>query len=45
MRTPVHYVTAIRELQQQVGHEVKSYYAIQADGTFTTDVLTLTATV
>lgn len=45
MRTPAHYVTAIRELQQHIGHEVKRYYAIQADGTFTTDVLTLIASV
>lgn len=45
MRTPEHYVTAIRELQQNIGHEVKSYYAIQVDGTFTTDVLTLIANV
>ena len=45
MRTPAHYVTVIRELQQNIGHEVKSYYAIQADGTFTTDVLTLIANV
>ena len=45
MRTPTHYVTAIRELQQNIGHEVKNYYAIQVDGTFTTDVLTLIANV
>ncbi|WP_394123836.1 class I SAM-dependent methyltransferase [Psychrobacter nivimaris] len=45
MRTPNHYVTAIRELQQNIGQEVKSYFNIQADGTFTTDVFTLIATV
>lgn len=45
MRTPEPYVAAIHELQQQIGQEVKSYYNIQADGTFTTDVFTLIATV
>ncbi len=45
MRTPKLYVTAIRELQQNIGQEVKSYYDIQANGTFTTDVFTLIATV
>ncbi|WP_227672886.1 class I SAM-dependent methyltransferase [Psychrobacter lutiphocae] len=43
MRTPVHYVQAIKSLQQQVGKEVKEYFQIQADGSFTTDVLTLIA--
>lgn len=45
MRTPELYVTAILKLQQNIGQEVKHYYDIQADGTFTTDVLTLIATV
>ena len=45
MRTPELYVTAILKLQQNIGQEVKDYYDIQADGTFTTDVLTLIATV
>ena len=44
MRTPDLYTAAIRELQQRIGQEVKSYFDIQEDGTFTTDVLTLTAT-
>lgn len=45
MRTPEVYVTAILKLQQHIGQEVKDYYNIQADGTFTTDVITITATV
>ena len=45
MRTPEPYITAIRKLQQNIGQEVKSYYNIQANGTFTTDVFTLIATV
>lgn len=44
MRTPEAYVTAILKLQQHIGQEVKDYYDIQTDGTFTTDVLTLIAT-
>lgn len=45
MRTPQIYIAAIRELQQNSGQEVKSYYDIQSDGSFTTDVMTLIATV
>lgn len=45
MRTPEVYVAAIRQLQQHMGQEVKAYYDVQVDGTFTTDVLTLVATV
>ncbi len=29
--------------QQQIGQEVKDYYKLQADGSFTTDVVTLIA--
>lgn len=44
MRTPDPYVIAIRKLQQHIGQEVKNYYDIQEDGTFTTDVIALIAT-
>ena len=41
MRTPPVMSAAIRELQQSMGTEVRDYFEIQADGTFSTDVLVL----
>lgn len=43
MQTPEHFVTSIRALQKNSGHEVLDYFDIQTDGTFTTDVITLVA--
>ncbi|PNK60704.1 class I SAM-dependent methyltransferase [Psychrobacter sp. FDAARGOS_221] len=43
MRTPEHYVKAIRALQQSIGQEATDYFQVQADGSFTTDVITLIA--
>ena len=34
---------AIRELQQSMGNEVREYFEIEADGSFSTDVLVLMA--
>lgn len=34
---------AIRELQQAMGSEVREYFQIEADGSFSTDVLVLMA--
>lgn len=45
MRTPTDYVKAIQALQQQIGQEVRKYYNLQSDGSFTTDVVTLTVRV
>lgn len=39
MRTPEHFVTAIRALQQGVVEEVRQHFAIQDDGTFTSDIM------
>lgn len=39
MRTPAHFVTAIRALQQSVSQEVAAHFAIQPDGTFTSDIM------
>ncbi|MBV4451631.1 MULTISPECIES: class I SAM-dependent methyltransferase [Pseudomonas] len=39
MRTPEVLRAAILELQGAMGQEVRDYYEIQADGTFSTDVL------
>ena len=39
MRTPAHFVTAIRALQQSVSQEVAAHFAIQSDGTFTSDIM------
>ncbi|WPD76068.1 methyltransferase domain-containing protein [Dickeya fangzhongdai] len=38
MRTPEHFVTAIRALQQQMSAEVTRHYDIRQDGSFTTDI-------
>ncbi len=45
MRTPEHYLTAIKALQQHIGSETKEYFDLQADGSFTTDVIMLIADV
>ncbi|ELQ9308625.1 methyltransferase domain-containing protein [Serratia marcescens] len=39
MRTPAHFVTAIRALQQSVSQEVAAHFAIQPDGSFTSDIM------
>ncbi|MFV3405133.1 class I SAM-dependent methyltransferase [Pseudomonas sp. NY15463] len=43
MRTPEPLCVAIRQLQQAMGEEVRQYYQIEADGSFSTDVLVLWA--
>ena len=43
MRTPAPMREAIRQLQQAMGEEVRQYYQIEADGSFSTDVLVLWA--
>jgi len=43
MRTPETMRQAIRLLQQSVGQEVRDYYVIEADGSFTVDVIVLWA--
>ncbi|WP_273824969.1 class I SAM-dependent methyltransferase [Pseudomonas asplenii] len=43
MRTPAALRVAIRELQQAMGAEVREYFEIEADGSFSTDVLVLWA--
>lgn len=43
MRTPEALRVAIRQLQQAMGEEVRQYYQIEADGSFSTDVLVLWA--
>ncbi|MGH8484454.1 MAG: class I SAM-dependent methyltransferase [Pseudomonas sp.] len=43
MRTPQVMCGAIRHLQQAMGEEVRQYYQIEADGSFSTDVLVLWA--
>lgn len=43
MRTPVAMSVAIRALQQSMGSEVREYFEIEADGSFSTDVLVLWA--
>lgn len=41
MRTPPVMSAAIRELQQSMGAEVRDYFEIEADGSFSTDVVVL----
>lgn len=41
MRTPPEMITAIRLLQQTVSEEVKTYFEIGTDGSFSTDVIVL----
>ena len=43
MRTPEPMRVAILQLQQAMGAEVRQYYQIEADGSFSTDVLVLWA--
>jgi hypothetical protein len=43
MRTPQVMRAAILELQQSMGNEVREYFEIEADGSFSTDVLVLMA--
>ncbi|QCR36953.1 class I SAM-dependent methyltransferase [Nissabacter sp. SGAir0207] len=43
MRTPEHFVTAIRALQQGASAEVAAYFAIQPDGSFSSDTLMIEA--
>lgn len=43
MRTPEPMRVAIRQLQRAMGEEVRQYYQIQADGSFSTDVIVLWA--
>lgn len=43
MRTPDAMRAAILQLQQAMGEEVRQYYRIEADGSFSTDVLVLWA--
>ncbi|WP_248805177.1 class I SAM-dependent methyltransferase [Pseudomonas sp. MWU13-2100] len=43
MRTPQPLRVAIRDLQQAMGAEVREYFEIEADGSFSTDVLVLWA--
>ncbi|WP_337264072.1 MULTISPECIES: class I SAM-dependent methyltransferase [unclassified Serratia (in: enterobacteria)] len=39
MRTPEHFVIAIRALQQGAAEDVRQHFAIQADGSFTSDIM------
>ena len=43
MRTPEVMRAAIRQLQQSMGNEVREYFEIDADGSFSTDVIVLMA--
>ena len=43
MRTPEPMRVAIRQLQQAMGEEVRQYYQIDSDGSFSSDVLVLWA--
>ncbi|AHK20120.1 SAM-dependent methyltransferase [Yersinia similis] len=43
IRTPIHFATAIRELQKLASDGVINYYAIQADGSFTSDIMMIVA--
>ena len=43
MRTPQVMSAAIRQLQQSMGAEVRDYFEVEADGSFSTDVLVLWA--
>lgn len=39
MRTPEHFITAIRALQQSTTEEVRRHFSIQTDGSFTSDIM------
>ncbi len=43
MRTPSHFTTAILALQKTLSADVIDYFAIQDDGSFTTDIMTIEA--
>lgn len=43
MRTPEPLRVAIRQMQHAMGEEVRQYYQIEADGSFSTDVLVMWA--
>ncbi|WP_230656606.1 class I SAM-dependent methyltransferase [Psychrobacter sp. I-STPA10] len=43
MRTPKHFAVAITELIKTSSQEVKTYFDIQADGSFSSDMLVLSA--
>jgi hypothetical protein len=43
MRTPEPLRVAIRQLQQAMGEEVRQYYQVEVDGSFSTDVIVLWA--
>ncbi|WP_312936314.1 class I SAM-dependent methyltransferase [Pseudomonas sp.] len=43
MRTPEPLQVAVRQLQQAMGEEVRQYYQIEGDGSFSTDVLVVFA--
>ncbi|QHB33609.1 methyltransferase domain-containing protein [Yersinia canariae] len=43
MRTPAHFATAIRELQKLASDSVINHYEIQADGSFTSDIMMIVA--
>lgn len=44
MRTPDHFVKAIKAYQVSAGQEIQQYFALQADGSFTSDTLLIEAT-
>ncbi|WP_145531313.1 class I SAM-dependent methyltransferase [Yersinia kristensenii] len=43
MRTPEYFATAIRELQRLASDDVINHYEIQADGSFTSDIMMIVA--
>ncbi|CNK80736.1 class I SAM-dependent methyltransferase [Yersinia vastinensis] len=43
MRTPTYFATAIRELQKCASDSVINHFAIQADGSFTSDIMMIVA--
>ncbi|CNJ11389.1 sam-dependent methyltransferase YafE [Yersinia frederiksenii] len=43
MRTPTYFATAIRELQKRASDSVINHFAIQADGSFTSDIMMIVA--
>jgi hypothetical protein len=43
MSTPPEHVAAIRSLQQRASREVRDYFEIEADGSFTVDTMLIEA--
>ncbi|WP_145483283.1 class I SAM-dependent methyltransferase [Yersinia aldovae] len=43
MRTPLHFATAIRELQKLASESVIRHYEIRVDGSFTSDIIMIVA--